>query len=203
MSYREVKKVPFFFFVSFLFASFAEKVSLGRDRHLCILLPLHLLCWVGPSPVHTARLYSVSNESRTRNSSSAYESEKENDRRKYARSVEETLEIQMRGVCEAVRIDCWREMMGNGESGAKRGGEIALAKDVDGLTDRALMRCASCPIALYRCSFPFLYPTNYSLLLLPSRISPCLCLFPPHIHTHTHTLLFRPLSSFTTPLYFS
>ena len=92
----------------------------------------------------------------------------------------------MRGVCEAVRIDCRREMMGNGESGAKRGGEIALAKDVDELTDRALMRCASCPIALYRCSFPFLYPTNYSLLLLPSRIPPCLCLFPPHIHTHTH-----------------
>lgn len=91
----------------------------------------------------------------------------------------------MRGVCEAVRIDCRREMTGNGESGAKRGGEIALAKDVDGLTDRALMRCASCPIALYRCSFPFLYPTNYSLLLLPSRIPPCLCLFPPHIHTHT------------------
>lgn len=54
MSYREVKKVPFFFFVSsFLFASFAEKVPLGRDRHLCIPLPLHLLCWVGPSPVHS------------------------------------------------------------------------------------------------------------------------------------------------------
>ena len=103
----------------------------------------------------------------------------------------------MRGVCEAVRIDCWREMMGNGESGAKRGVEIALAKDVDELTDRALMRCASCPIALYRFHSLSSTPSTISFYFF-FRESPFrLCLFPP---THSHTPFFFALFLPSPPL---